>query len=358
MVRNATIEIRSAAMAIWLVRAGAHGQFEEKFLSEKRVYVTWDRFNIDIGAMEKRDELIKAMTDSYPDSKHKTILNWVSQLWAFAHRMSVGDWIVMPSKQQPSIFIGEITGHYEFDLNGTDPFFHWRSVTWIGESVPRSHFGQDLLYSFGAFLTICQIKRNDAEQRLKVMRADNWAPESDTAVISPSEDQGNGATEPESTDLDEVARDQISRLIEARFKGHRFTRMVNAILEAKGYSTFVSQEGADGGADILAGNGPMGFGDQQICVEVKSGSEPIGREVADKLLGAVDKFRATQGLLVSWGGFRSNVQRELASSFFKLRLWGRAELLEQLFESYEELDDELKAELPLKRIWTVALNED
>ena len=345
-------------MAIWLVRAGAHGQFEEKFLSEKRVYVTWDRFNVDIGSMEKRDELINAMTNCYPDSKQKTILNWASQLWAFAHRMSVGDWAVMPSKQQPTIFIGELTGNYEFDRNGTDPFFHWRSVNWIGESIPRSRFGQDLLYSFGAFLTICQIKRNDAEQRLRAMRANEWAPESDTTVILPNTDQADVGVEPGATDLDEVARDQISRLIEARFKGHRFTDLVNAILEAKGYSTFLSQPGADGGADILAGNGPMGFGDQQICVEVKSGAEPIGREVGDKLLGAVDKFRATQGLLVSWGGFRSNVQRELASSFFKLRLWGRSELLEQLFESYEELDEEVKAELPLKRIWTVALKED
>ena len=207
-------------------------------------------------------------------------------------------------------------------------------------------------------MTICQIKRNNAESRLKAMKARNWQPEPDTAVVTRMEDQEDDSVGAEATDLDEVASDQISRLIEARFKGHNFTRLVNAILEAKGYSTYCSPEGADGGADILAGGGPMGFGDQQICVEVKSGTEPIGREVADKLLGAVDKFRATQGLLVSWGGFRSNVQREFANSFFKLRLWGRAELLEQLFDNYEGLDEEIKAELPLKRLWAVALKED
>ena len=61
---------------------------------------------------------------------------------------------------------------------------------------------------------------------------------------------------------------------------------------------------------------------------------------------------------MSWGGFGSNVQKELASSFFKLRLWSRGELLEQLFDNYEELDDKIKAELPLKRTWTVASKED
>ena len=34
------------------------------------------------------------------------------------------------------------------------------------------------------------------------------------------------------------------------------------------------------------------------------------------------------------------------------------ELLEQLFAHYEQLDEDLKAELPLKRIWTVAAQED
>ena len=345
-------------MTIWLVRAGAHGEYEEKFLSENRIYVTWDRFKVNLESMQERDELVVEMTKCYPDSKHKTILNWASQVWSFAHRMEPGDWVVMPSKQQPSIFVGEITGTYSFEPAGNDPFFHWRSVAWIGKSIPRSHFGQDLLYSFGAFLTICRIQRNNAEERLKAMRANDWQSETNPAVISLVDDQGDGSGDPEVIALDELASDQISRLIEVRFKGHNFTRLVNAILKAKGYSTYVSPEGADGGADILAGNGPMGFADQQICVEVKSGTDPIGREVADKLLGAVDKFRATQGLLVSWGGFRSNVQKELASSFFKLRLWSRGELLEQLFDNYEELDDEIKAELPLKRIWTVALKEE
>lgn len=29
-------------MAIWLIRAGSHGEYEQKFIRENRVYVTWD----------------------------------------------------------------------------------------------------------------------------------------------------------------------------------------------------------------------------------------------------------------------------------------------------------------------------
>lgn len=344
-------------MTIWLVRAGARGEYEEKFLSEKKIYVTWDRLDVDLESMKRRQDLVAVMTEYYPDSKNKTIRNWASQVWTFSHRMRLGDWVVMPSKQQPTIYIGEITGKYTYDPDAKDPFFHSRSLEWIGVSIPRSHFGQDLLYSFGAFLTICRIQRNNAEERLKKVRADDWRPEP-SHIPQASDQVDDGVDDPEETDLEVAAGDQIARLIEARFKGHNLTRLVNAILEAKGYSTYVSPKGPDGGADILAGNGPMGFGDQQLCVEVKSGTEPIGRDVADKLLGAVYKFRANQGLLVSWGGFRGNVQKELASSFFKLRLWSRGELLEQLFDNYEDLDDEIRAELPLKRMWTVASQEE
>ena len=33
------------------------------------------------------------------------------------------------------------------------------------------------------------------------------------------------------------------------------------------------------------------------------------------------------------------------------------ELLEELFSVYDKLDDEIKVQLPLKRVWTVAANE-
>ena len=70
------------------------------------------------------------------------------------------------------------------------------------------------------------------------------------------------------------------------------------------------------------------------------------------------KFGAQEGLFVSWSGFKNNVQKELAMSFFKVRLWSQKELLEQLFAHYDQLDEDLKTELPLKRIWTVAAQDE
>jgi restriction system protein len=300
--------------------------------------------------------LFSLLSTTYPNDKPKRLQNHSSQIWPFVSEMKKGDLVVMPLKSQPSVAIGEITGDYHFDGKGPDPFFHWRPVKWLVEAVPRANFGQDLLFSFGALMTICRIQRNSAESRLASMRNNGWKAEDLSSITSNPQAQNEEGSQ--STDLEELGRDQIAKLISAKFKGHNLTRLVEAILKAQGYTTYRSPEGADGGADILAGGGPLGFGKPSLCVEVKSEANPIDRPTVDKLLGAVSKFGAEQGLFVSWSGYKSTVQKELVASFFKVRLWNQNDLLEQLFVHYDSLEEDLKAELPLKRIWTVAIQDE
>ena len=93
-------------------------------------------------------------------------------------------------------------------------------------------------------------------------------------------------------------------------------------------------------------------------MEVKSGSDPVDRPTVDKLIGAGQKFGAETCLFVSWGGFRPNVKKELARDFFRLRLWSRKELMEKLFARYDQLPEEIRLALPLKRVWMVAQQDD
>jgi len=344
-------------MAIWLIRAGSHGEFEQKFIQDNRVYVTWDNLNVNLGKLSNREEFFEQLQQRYADAKKKRLLNWVSQLWPFAKEIKKGDLVVLPLKSQSTINIGEVTSDYQYLAQGPNPFFHYREVKWVGESIPRDRFGKDLLFTFGAFLTICRVQRNNAEERILSMKARNWDVDPmKTALPSQTETATDETTE--DTDLEELALDQIAKIITARFKGHGLSRLVEAILKAQGYTTYLSPEGADGGVDILAGAGPLGFGSPRLCVEVKSQDAPIDRPTIDKLLGAVSKFGAQEGLFVSLSGFKSNVVKELAPSFFKIRLWTKKELLEELFKYYDQLDADLKAELPLKRIWTVTSQEE
>ena len=347
-------------MTLWLIRAGSRGEHEQKFLDEGRVYVAWEGLDVDLSLLADRQDLIRELEERFPDEKAKALVNWSSQVWPFVKDMANGDWVVMPSKLQSGLYFGELTSNYHFEAAGPNPYFHWRSINWFSGLIPRTVFPQDLLYSFGAFMTICRIQRNDAEARVKAMAVRNWQTESVAAsapripgglqTVAGGEDSAEAAE----ANLEELADDQIVRLIEARFKGHRLASLVEAILQAEGYTTYRSQEGPDGGADILAGSGELGFGKPQICVEVKSGSEPVDRPTVDKLIGAGQKFGAETCLFVSWGGFKPNVQKELARDFFRVRLWSGKDLLDKLFIHYDRLPEEIRLALPLKRVWMVA----
>jgi len=337
-------------MALWLIRAGAHGEYEQRFLDEGKVYLTWEGLKYNLAERIEWEGLKELLSEAYPEYSKKSISNQAGQVWAFYHRIEVGDWIVMPSKLKPAIHFGEITGDYKFAPNNEDPFYHPRKIKWIGKDIPRTNFDQDLLYSFGAFMTVCEIKRNDAENRIKAMSQNNWK------STKPHEFQFTGDEDTEigtSIDLEEIARDQIAKLIIAKFKGHGMARLVNGILKAEGYTTYVSPAGPDKGVDLLAAPGALGFGNPRICVQVKSGDDPLDRPTLDQLIGAMQNVQAEQGLLVSWGGFKSSVEKEKASQFFRVRLWDQDNLIEQLLKHYDNLDDDLKAELPLKRIWTI-----
>ena len=49
-------------MAIWLIRAGSHGEYEQKFIQENRVYVTWGDLDVNLIKLAERAELVAAMT--------------------------------------------------------------------------------------------------------------------------------------------------------------------------------------------------------------------------------------------------------------------------------------------------------
>jgi restriction system protein len=91
---------------------------------------------------------------------------------------------------------------------------------------------------------------------------------------------------------------------------------------------------------------------------VKSLESPVDSPTLNQLIGSMQNVNAQQGLLVSWGGFKSSVDKERAAQFFRVRLWDQDDLIDQIFEHYEKLPDDLRAELPLKRVWTVASAEN
>lgn len=332
-------------MSLWVIRAGKHGEQQQTALDDGLVCHGWNELP-DYSACQTREELKKLYSKINPQASESEISSGVSQVWRFAHEMQKGDIVALPLKNEAAFEFGRVTGDYEYKKVAPN-VMHIRSVNWF-KNVPRSAFPQDILLSMSVPRTVFKVSRNDAEERVKSILDDkpmDVEVESETGEVD------------EAIDLEEAARDEIIKFIQVNFTGHGLARLVDAVLRAQGYRTHVSPPGPDGGVDILAGTGMLGFDNPRLCVQVKSGGAPEGQKTFNELHGVVAKFDSGQGLLVSWGGFTNPVKQDARKSFFTIRLWDQGDLVEAILQNYERLDEEIRAELPLKRIWTMVSDE-
>lgn len=318
-------------MAVWVVRAGGQGEFEETALTDNLVGIGFD------------------LNQSILDFPDRGALNQVvgkataaNQLWRFVHEIRVGETVVLPCKQPKLVAVGKFAGEYRFDTDLYCP--HIRPVEWDATDIPRSSFDRDLLYSFGGLATVFQVNRTNAVERVAEVVNQHLGKETGVSSILSSEVSEESNI---SIDLTEAIVDRISERIRQRFTGHRLEHLVECILKAQGYTTLQTRRGADGGIDVVAGKGEMGFGEPRLCVQVKSGTTPVDLPEYDRLLGNVQSFGADHGLLVSLSDFTRPVRNRNESSFFQIRLWSAAELTENLLDTYEYLPADIRSDVPL-----------
>src|SRR3989344_780852 len=331
-------------MNLYLVRAGKYGEREKVALEKGFVAIGWNELS-NLSRVKTKEQMEGLFTKTFPNLTKNQTRNYVAQIWIFVNEISRGDLVALPLKSQSAIAIGEVLGNYEFNDKITEGVKHIRKVKWL-KTIPRFAFDQDLLYSLGAFMTVCKISRNDAVKRIqKLLRQKSYEVEEVESVES-SFERGNFIV-----DVEEFGRAQVVQFISQKFKGHGLARLVDAVLRAEGYYTLVSPPGPDGGVDILAAKGSTGFDQPRLCVQVKSSTTPADVRILRELQGVMTKIRADHGLLVAWGGYNGKAAQEARDAFFSIRLWDAGNLLEAIFKYYDKFDDELKAELPLKRIW-------
>jgi restriction system protein len=342
-------------MAVWLVRAGRGGERQEFCLDHQVAVIGWTQIS-DLSQFKEREQLEDFYRKLEPDKTPNQIGSWVGQLWAFAKKIQIGDLITLPLKGQDAVAIGKVMGDYKYEPQNPEDARHTRPVKWLVPDAPRSKFDPDLLHSLGALGTVCRIQRNNAEERIKAIAKGQPIP---ATVIKANVDDDSERliNAPERLNLGDSAATQIREHIGQKFAGHHLADLVDAILKVQGYQTQVSEPGPDGGVDIIAGRGPMGFDPPKLCVQVKSGDGQQDVKVLRELKGVMQDFGAEQGLFVSWGGFRRTVISDAKRAFFEIRLWDASALVEAVFRHYDQFPEDIKADLPLKRIWTL-VNEE
>ncbi len=333
-------------MAVWTVKGGRHGEREERCLEHGLVGGGWEQIP-DLSNIDSRVALNALCEQAAPEWSTKTRSNYVAQLWSLRDRMQPDELVVLPLKTTGTIAVGRVSGPYAYREDLGDDFRHTRAVKWLRTDLPRDSFDQDLLFSFGAFLTVGQVRRDQAEQR--VLAATSGAPSPhDLPPVGPAPDVIDTET---TIDPSAIAREQIRRRISQTIAGHDLADLVGAIFEARGFSVVPSPPGADGGVDLLIGSGATGRESPRIAGQVKTGQAGIDEYRA--IFGLKESLQADQGLLVAWGGFKGSVRREARSQHFSMVLWDADDLLDALFGSYDRLREDMRSRLPLKRAWTL-----
>ena len=332
---------------VYLVRAGRHGEREAAAIEGGVATIGFDNIG-DLRKYKSRDAVKAEFAAQYPDKSSVALGNWTGQVWRFSHDIPKGATIVLPSKMQSTIHVGRVTGSYYY--SDDTKMLHCLPVDWQAE-IPRSAFDKDLLYSFGTLLTVASVKREDAAQRIW----DTVAGKSSTSIKRPVEKSVEDDPEAEESeiDLEQQAEDDIVRHMNRTLDGHNFADLITALLEVQGYVSQSSSPGADGGVDILAGSGPLGFQEPRICVQVKFTSSTVDVKVLRELQGVMRRTKAEHGLLVSWGGFKQSVLKEARDDHFYIRLWSERDVLEQIYRHYDKLGEEWRARVPLRRIWAL-----
>ncbi|MFC8567642.1 CBS domain-containing protein [Streptomyces sp. NPDC057245] len=156
-------------MRAWVVRAGENGERERSALEEGILVVGWDRLAMgDLTGSATRDEVRAAVAAAYPDEGPYTIGNWTGQLYRFVHEIQPGDLVVLPLKSS-RVAVGRVVGIYEYRAGAAEGLRHVRRVEWLVEDLDRRDIQSDLLDSLGSLLTVFEISRFGAVERVAAL---------------------------------------------------------------------------------------------------------------------------------------------------------------------------------------------
>lgn len=348
-------------MTAWIIRAGANGEREQANLAEGVAGPAYPEIG-DLASADTREKIRARVEAAYPNAPLGRVNNFSGQLWALRANIKPGDLIVMPLKTSKSkIAMGVCIAGYQYRSEEPDPTArHTVRVDWKQTDVPRAAIKSDLLQTLNGASTVFQASRNSAEARLRALLETGSDPGSaNMPQVPATASQGAEEVEDESV-LDptpaptlEAIRDRVRTHLIEHFKEHDLTELIAAILRVNGYVCDVSPPGPDGGIDIMCGRGLLGLDSPTLVVEVKSQDSPVNVQVIRSLNSALTDHSADHGLLVAWGGLNGPAKQEAAAKRLRLRVWEADDVIDKMFDAYDQLPDGLRQRIPLTKAWVL-----
>lgn len=337
----------SGVSSIWMVRAGRASENVEAFI-EHGIVALGGRLLGPLAPSISKAELMRLREARYPSEKEGSRASWVSQLMRFLGEIKSGDAVVTSDRNRRLYFLGRMNSGYEWAPGLIEDKPHVRRVKWTHQ-VPRDVLSTSTRNTLGSTLTLFRLS-TDVESDLHAHQEPigsltGGVPSEAMLPIEGSVEDGESIREEMIDKADEFIEDAISRLDWSQMQ-----ELVAGILRSMGYRTKVSPAGGDRGIDIFASPDGLGLQEPRIFVEVKHrDTTPMNGEKVRALLGG--RKAGDKCLYVSTGGFTKDARFEAERATVPTTLVNLQELRKLLVESYEVLDAETRALIPLKRLY-------
>lgn len=321
-----------------MVRAGRGGVSIDDFLEKSIVAIGWPQLG-EVPEGLSKDDLYAKMHERYPNANSGQLAIYTSQVYRFINEISIDDWVLSYESSKRIYHLGVIKAAQKYDPEMIEDLPRYRNVEWLHE-IDRDGLTQQTRNSLGAISTLFQISGDAFEE---IMKASKGIQQSKEDYIQ--NDSEEIELESIKTQSKELIKDRIIKL-----DAYELQDLVAGILRAMGYKTQVSKPGADRGVDILASPDGFGFEQPRIVVECKHRKGiSMGSQDIRSFLGG--RHKDDKGLYVSTGGFTKDARYEAERATIPVTLMDLDQMVEAVIEHYENMDIEIKAMIPLSKVY-------
>ena len=330
----------------WLIRSGQGGYLVEDFLRDGIIALGWN----EIGPLESsisKYEVKDRFAESHEDWSEGKINQCAGQLLRFLHHVHINDCVITYDSSSRQYYIGKILSDYIYDE--TKEYHHTRKVEWDKNPISRDLLSLDTRNSLGSILTLSWVRPHLADEIKRIANGEvnDVVLEESITVYGDEEfaESLQNLKEDVVSKSNELTKDLISKLT-----WEETENLVAGIFRAMGYKTRMTSRGGDLGSDIIASPDSLGMKEPRIKIEVKKRSkDKISADEIRSFVGGLREYN--KGVYVTTLGFSKEAKYEAERANFPITLIDSNWLVELITEYYEILDPEIKALVPMKKIY-------
>jgi predicted Mrr-cat superfamily restriction endonuclease len=315
---------------VYCVRAD-FGTYTDKFVKGGYIALGWVEIG-DLSGVGTRDELYPIYKKAYPkDTSNVVIGQQVGQIARFLFEIKPGDYVITPDPDTEWLHYGIVQADPPyFYANGQDgcPFLHRRPVKWHPERIKRSQFSVPFQNTIRSSLTVFYISHT--EHFLDTIGRKDLVPQQQKEVY----------------DSYRAVLEQVLLLDDKEFE-----LLVTHLLAALGFegSERTGKPG-DGGVDATGELNVANLAKVKVYVQAKRYqlSDRISPNVVKALRQSIPS--GGQGAFITTADFRKGASEiALEQGFPRIGLINGRQLVDLLVEHWEDIPEDFKEKLALKR---------